>query len=165
MTGRIAPIAALFLCFYIAGACNPRAENPVPNGRPNGASPEVRFRPLTIELEVADHSVAAYQVELKIVSGDTMIVGVEGGSAIGFTEPPYYDSAALSGGRIILAALNPFVSLPTGRHKVAVIHMRESGETPIYELEVITAGDLDGNIVPVTAVLLIDAMQPVAEGY
>ncbi|RLE23295.1 MAG: hypothetical protein DRJ65_12155 [Acidobacteria bacterium] len=137
----------------------------MPNGRPNGASPEVRFRPLTIELEVADHSVAAYQVELKIVSGDTMIVGVEGGSAIGFTEPPYYDSAALSGGRIILAALNPFVSLPTGRHKVAVIHMRESGETPIYELEVITAGDLDGNIVPVTAVLLIDAMQPVAEGY
>jgi hypothetical protein len=103
-----------------------------------------RFRAVAIELEVGDAGLAAYQVELVVKSGDASIVGVEGGTAAGFTAPPYYDPAALYAGRIVLAAFHTQVSLKKGRHRVAVLHLREGGTAPVYEAKVVAAAAPDG---------------------
>jgi hypothetical protein len=105
----------------------------------------VRYAPWAIEIDVGDAPIAAYQVELVVRSGDATIVGVEGGTVDGFREPPYYDAAALAGGRIILAAFNTKVSLSPGRHRVATVHMREAGAAPVYELRLVAAAAPDGS--------------------
>jgi len=105
----------------------------------------VRYEPWAIELEVGDVSIAAYQVELVVRSGDATVVGVEGGTTDGFREPPYYDPQALAGGRIVLAAFNTKVGLSRGRHRVATIHMREAGPAPAYELRLMAAAAPDGS--------------------
>ena len=160
MNRRITLITTLLLCCMGMAAASDAAER---EPTPTPPTPEVRFRPMTIELEIRGEPVAAYQVELRVVSGNATVVGVEGGAATGFTAPPYYDPAALSGGRIIIAAFNPQVSLPPGRHKVAVVHLRESGPTPTYEMSVITAGDRAGHRVEITATLLDDTSRAVGE--
>ena len=114
----------------------------------------VRFRTVAIELVVGDEGLAAYQVELLVRTGDASIVGVEGGTAAGFSAPPYYDPAALYAGRIVLAAFNTKVSLKKGRHRVAVVHLREAGPSPAYALEVVAAAAADGSRVQVRAVLV-----------
>ncbi len=118
-------------------------------------SREVRFRPLHIELEV-EQPVSVWQVELVVVAGDARIVGVEGGTAEGFREPPYYDSAALLGGRIVLAAFNTHVSLPAGRHRVATVHVREEGGSPTYELRLAAAAGPEGAPAAARAVLVME---------
>src|SRR5205085_6970602 len=55
------------------------------------------------------------------------IVGVEG---VG-EKPPYYDPAALQGGRIILANFSTEPALPSGRVLVARVHFQETG-APVY---------------------------------
>jgi hypothetical protein len=164
MTGRIKSLVALLLCITaVAGCGRTGVRNPATAQEPGIDPAEVRFRSLAIELEVGEQEVAGYQIELKTIAGDALIVGVGGGTARGFTDPPTYDPAALAGGRIILAAMNPNLALNMGRHLVAVVHMRESGEEPVYEVEVIAAGDVDGRVVPVTAVLLDDEDHPTME--
>lgn len=116
---------------------------------------EVRFRPLHIELDVSQ-PVSVWQVELVVVSGDARIVGVEGGTAEGFREPPYYDSAALLGGRIVLAAFNTHISLPLGRHRVATVHVREAGPSPTYELRLAAAAGPEGAPAAARAVLVVE---------
>jgi hypothetical protein len=113
-----------------------------------------RFRAVAIELEVGAEGLAAYQVELVVRSGDASIVGVEGGTAAGFTAPPYYDPAALYAGRIVLAAFNTKASLRKGRHRVAVVHLRETGPAPSYAVEVVAAAAADGARVKVRVVLV-----------
>lgn len=88
--------------------------------------PEQEGRFVTVEIYAQiDTPIAAWQVELDC---DAKIVGVEGAS-----EPPYYDPAALQGGRIILAqftipaATEP--SPPAGRVLVARVHLMETGRT------------------------------------
>lgn len=117
---------------------------------------QIRFRSHSIALEVRAEAVAAYQVELTVKSGQAQIVGIEGGDARGFAEPPYYDPAALFGGRIVLAALCPAHPLPPGRHTVARVHMQEIGSPPVYELRVITAGNSASRPMKVTAILIDD---------
>jgi len=97
-----------------------------------------------------------WQVELVVVSGDARIVGVEGGTAEGFREPPYYDSAALLGGRIVLAAFNTHISLPLGRHRVATVHVREAGPSPTYELRLAAAAGPEGAPAAARAVLVVE---------
>ena len=117
---------------------------------------EVRFRPLHIELEVERTPVSVWQVELVVVSGDARIVGVEGGTAEGFREPPYYDSAALLGGRIVLAAFNTHIGLPAGRHRVATVHVREAGPSPTYELRLAAAAGPEGAPAAAKAILVME---------
>jgi len=128
---------------------------------PPADSRPVRFRPLAVELEVGDAPISVWQVDLVVVSGDARIVGVEGGTAEGFREPPYYDSAALLGGRIVLAAFNTHTSLARGRHRVATVHVREAGGPPTYELRLVAAAGPDGAPATAGAVLgLEEGAQP-----
>lgn len=84
--------------------------------------PEQDGRFVTVEIYAQiDAPIAAWQVELDC---DAKIVGVEGAS-----EPPYYDPAALQGGRIILAQFTTEPSPPAGRVLVARVHLMETGRT------------------------------------
>ena len=110
---------------------------------------KVRFAPVHIYLDSAGSPLAAYQFELKATAGTIKIVGVEGGEHSAFGEAPYYDPAALAQDRIIIAAFNTGRDLPTGRTRIATIHLQITGDTePEYELELTIAADPDGQETP-----------------
>jgi len=81
---------------------------------------ETRFVAVEVYAETDGKPLAAWQVEIQT---DAKIVGVEGSK-----ELPYYDPAALEGGRIILAQFTTDPNPPAGRVLVARVHMRESGK-------------------------------------
>ncbi|HVE38262.1 MAG TPA: hypothetical protein VNM14_00155 [Planctomycetota bacterium] len=76
---------------------------------------------------------AAWQIELDCDPSKAKIVGVEGGE-----KPPYYDPAALQGGRIILASFTTEPQPPAGRVLVARVHLQETGKTD-YAVKVMAA--------------------------
>jgi hypothetical protein len=109
----------------------------------------VRFAPLHIYIDSGNKSLAAYQFELKTTAGQIKIVGVEGGSHEAFKEAPYYDPAALTNDRIIIAAFSIGSDLPKGRTRIATIHLQITGEIePQYELKLIVAADADAKEIP-----------------
>ncbi len=108
-------------------------------------SERVTFAPVHIYLDSGSIPLAAYQFEFKAVAGQVEIVGVEGGEHLAFSEPPHYDPAALAGGRIIIAAFNTTDTLPTGKTRIATLHLQITGDTiPEYEIKQLTAADTDG---------------------
>ena len=125
---------------YDGPATEPAVEPPV--------EPGVRFAPLHIYLDSGNRSLAAFQFELKATTGQIEIVGVEGGKHKGFSDPPYYDPAALAKDRIIIAAFNTGKDLPTGRTRIATIHLQITGAEPEYELNLTVAGDRGGKEIP-----------------
>lgn len=139
-------IAVLALALT-AAACSRQPSPPVePLARYTSSATDggVRFAPVEIVLDV-DEPVAAYQVELVVTSGEATIVGVEGGEAPGFRGAPYYDPAALAGGRIVIGAFSTEQILSRGRHRVAAVHLREAGDAPAeYELRLVAAATADG---------------------
>lgn len=107
--------------------------------------PPRAFSTVEIYLDIADRSLAAYQLTLETSRDDTRLVGVEGGAAP-FTEPPRYDPRALRGGRIKLAALCLDDSLRTGRVHVATLHLEHAAERiPRLDISEVVAVDGDGN--------------------
>lgn len=111
--------------------------------------PKMRFAPLHIYLDSGSRSLAAYQFELKAVTGQIKIVGVESGQHPAFKEAPYYDPAALANDRIIIAAFNTGTDLPRGRTRIASIHLQITGDQePEYELSLTVAADSDGEEIP-----------------
>jgi hypothetical protein len=123
-------------------------------GAPSGIAGEespVSFVPCHIYLDSGEHPLAAYQFELKIKRGDVKIVGVEGGEHPAFGDAPYYDPAALSRNRIIIAAFNTAESLPTGRTRIATLHLQVTGEVvPDYESVLTVSADAEGKSIPTT---------------
>ena len=82
-------------------------------------------------------------------AGQIKIVGVEGGEHPAFKDAPYYDPAALMNERIIIAAFNTGADLPTGRTRIATIHLQIIGDAePKYELSLTTAADANGENLP-----------------
>ena len=108
-----------------------------------------RFTVLEIYLETAE-PLAAWQFELREAPGTMRVVGVENGDSDAFGEAPYYDLAAVSAGaadRILVAdySLRPAAELPTGRSRVATVHVRlEGAADPEYVLNLMVAGGTDG---------------------
>jgi len=93
--------------------------------------PEQESRFVTVDLYAQiDSPIAAWQVELDC---DAKIVGVEGP-----LNPPYYDPAALQGGRIILAQFTTEPNPPAGRVVLARVHLMETGRTE-YVARLMTA--------------------------
>ena len=114
---------------------------PEPDPNPENSA----FVPLHIYIDSGDTPLAAYQFELKTVAGRVKIVGVEGGDHPAFSEPPYYDPAALANDRIIIAAFNTGSNLPAGKTRMATLHLLVTGDTaPEYDIELSAAADPDG---------------------
>lgn len=112
------------------------------SARTNGTS---RFAAFDIRIDPHGRPLAAYQFELKDESGLATIVGVEGGEHAALVNPPYYDPAALTGGRIIIASFNTGDALPMTTTRVARVHMQISGnQSPHFEIKLQAAGTTDG---------------------
>lgn len=153
--------AGLWALAFVAGLAGAGCEEPAQlradravRYESAGAPEGVRFKPVEIRLDAGQKRIAAYQVELGVVSGEAEIVGVEGSDLPGFDTAPYYDPAALAGGRIIIAAFSTEHHLPVGANRVATVHMRESGKaTVVYELRVTAAADANGEPIEASAFL------------
>ena len=108
-----------------------------------------RFAAVDIYLD-AGEPLAAWQFELRESSGRMRVVGVENGDSAAFRDAPYYDPAAVTEGtadRIIVAdySMNPVAELPTGRSRVATVHIQLEGSSePDFELSLMAAGGADG---------------------
>jgi hypothetical protein len=122
----------------------------IPAGESRESSEErVRFAPVHVYLDSHDKPLAAYQFELKARTGQIKIVSVEGGEHPAFQEAPYYDPAALMNDRIIIAAFNTGRDLPTGRTRIATIHLQILGAAePEYELKRMAVADDNGQEIP-----------------
>ncbi len=105
--------------FLFAAAGAPHSA-PTPQG-PAAAA----FVALDVFVDTGSQTLAAWQCELTFVTAK--LVGIEGGEPKAFADAPLYDPEALQGGRVILAALADGQQLPTGRVRVARVHVVESG--------------------------------------
>ena len=95
---------------------------------------QVRFVAVDIFADTDGKGLAAWQIELDCDPSRAKIVGVEGAGE----KPPYYDPAALQGGRIILASFSMEPQPPAGRVLVARVHLQETGKTD-YAVKVMAA--------------------------
>lgn len=102
----------------------------------------ISFRSVDVYVD-SDVPLAAYEVEIIVVHGESSIVGVEGGETP-FEEPPYYDPEALTQGRILLGAFDTKAAVPAGRHRVATIHVREVDAPAEYQIRLLAAAGTDG---------------------
>jgi len=140
---KITPIILAGICLIVPVLAQQSEQNY------STAQSGVRFAPLHIYIDSGKSSLAAYQFELKATAGQIKIVGVEGGQHKAFKEAPYYDPAALAKDRIIIAAFNTGRDLPTGRTRIATIHLQIIGDAePQYELKLIVAADADAKEIP-----------------
>gem|GEM_PF-788079 len=114
----------------------------------------VRFAAVDVYIDSGAASLAAWQFELTTGSGDVKIVGVEGGDHPAFKAPPYYDPKALTQDRIIIAAYSTAENLPSGKTRVARIHVQISGEPrPDFGVQIIVAADQAGDTIKTTATI------------
>jgi hypothetical protein len=111
-TGWIILPVLLFLCTMMTSG------QTAPN-----TSGAMRFVPVHVYLDVGSEQLAAYQFELDATTTGATIVGLEGGDHAAFADPPSYDPEALQAGRIIVAAFSLDEDLPTGRTRIATLHL------------------------------------------
>jgi hypothetical protein len=107
-----------------------------------------------IYVDAKDKPLAAYQLEFSITNGNARIVGIEGGEHRAFAEPPFYDPKAMQHERVIIAAFstNAAGELPSGRTRVATIHLQSRGAAePEFALKLHVAADSAGNRIPAEA--------------
>lgn len=114
------------------------------------AEPRFRFDTVEIVLDTKDLPLAAYQLELRAVSGEAKIVGIEGGEHPEFAEPPYYDPEAMQNERVIIGAFSTAdaAALPSGKIRVATIHLQIAGDAPLeFEAQLHVAADSTGRAI------------------
>lgn len=106
-----------------------------------------RFQAVHVYLDARDEPLAAYQLFLRATKGNVQIVGIEGGEPDAFKQPPFYDPKAIQQERVILAAFStrPKTGLPTGKVRVATIHLQVTGDgEPEFETKLQAAANHDG---------------------
>lgn len=116
-----------------------------PDRQPRESGPG--FEAIDVVVDAGAEQLGAYQVEVR-ANGATL-VGVEGGEGA-YAAAPYYDPAALHGGggggageRIVLAAFSTAGQLPSGRVRVARLHVQTDGQAT-YRATVMAAGAAEG---------------------
>lgn len=100
---------------------------------------ESRFVAYDVVVETDGRPLAAWQLEVR---SNAKIVGIEGGEPTSYAKAPYYDPAALEGGRVVLAAFTTEAA-PSGRLRIARIHMLEEGRAE-YAPRLLVAAGPDG---------------------
>jgi len=116
-----------------------------------GAAPPGRFEAVDIFVDTADAPLAAWQFELTAGAGNVEIVGIENGEHPAFARPPYYDREANLQNRIIIAAYSTDAALPTGKTRVARLHLYIQGnDAPDYAVRLDVAAGPDGAEIPAT---------------
>lgn len=118
------------------------------------SQPALRFQAVDLFIDSGEEALAAYQLEFAAMAGNVKVVGVEGGDAEVFKQPPYYDPKAMQRERVIVAAFSgePAAKLPRGKTRVATIHVQIAGEArPEFTLKVQAAGNSAGQRMQVDA--------------
>ncbi len=119
---------------------------------------DARFATIDVYVD-SPEPLAAWQFELSEATGAMAVVGVENGESAAFAGTPHYDLDAVAQGRaerIIVAdySLGESATLPTGRTRIATVHVRLTGaQTPEFELQLIAAGNAAGQAIDAAAVL------------
>jgi len=111
------------------------------------------FRAIEVYVDSGNLPLAAYQVQFSVTNVTARIVGIEGGQHKAFREPPFYDPKAMQGERVIIAAFSTETPghLPSGKTRVATIHIMTIGETrPAFELKLQAAADPAGKRISAT---------------
>jgi hypothetical protein len=105
----------------------------------------VRFVNVDIYVDAGAKSLAAWQLEFLVHAGDVEVVGVEGGEHPAYADPAYYDPEALAADRLVLAAFDTGTDVPTGRTRVATLHLMVRGAAaPEFDVQLVVAADRDG---------------------
>jgi hypothetical protein len=132
------------------------AATPAPGQQPARGNAQVRFQAVDVYVDSGATPLAAYQIDLCFTNGAAKIVGIEGGEHTAFRNPPFYDSKAIQHERVIIAAFStaPAAQLPSGRTRVATIHLEIRAVAPLqFRLKLEAAADAQGNKIPATAAL------------
>lgn len=127
------------------------------------AGTAVTFVPVDVYVDVGGGRLGAYQFEVN--AKDATMVGLEGGDSKVFADAPYYDTAALRGNRIVVAAFSLDENLPTGLTRVARLHMMvegslRAGELPEMTDKLLVATDGQGRTVDAKLTLRLFAPLP-----
>ncbi len=122
-----------------------RDERPTPDGTKGaGAATTSSFGWVDVFIDTGDRPLAAYQFEFTGGPG-VQLVGIEGGDAAAFRDPPRYDprALALAPPRAIVAAFHTGRDLPGGKVRVARLMVRTGPGRPDYRatLQVAAAAD------------------------
>ena len=119
----------------------------------DAATQPVRFAMVDVRIDSKGKPLAAYQVEF-IAPSHVKLAGIEGGDHVSFKDPPYYDPAAMSNSRVILAAFSTGSDLPKASFRAARLHVQIAGEqTPDWKVKLIVASDREGESIPATVTL------------
>ncbi len=142
-------LALLVVAFAIASALLGLSSSRSASETSSSTSVEAgdeRFAAYDVWIDSGSAPLAAWQVEVVAPAGSVKLVGVEGGDAGAFATPPYYDPRALAHGeRIVLAAFDTGSALPSGRTRVARLHVMVHGpDEPRFEARIVAAADAEG---------------------
>lgn len=108
-----------------------------------------RFEAIDVFVDSGKQRLAAWQLEVRSTANDVQIVGIEGGEHPAFAEPPYYDKRAMNNNRVIIAAFSTGDNLPSGRSRVARIHVQVRGSgARTWLSELTTSATMDGTRIP-----------------
>jgi hypothetical protein len=113
-----------------------------------------RFQAVDVFVDSQGQPLAAYQLELSFTNAGAKIVGIEGGEHPAFAEAPFYDPQAMQHERVIIAAFstNARTDLPSGRTRVATIHVQTAGAGEVkVDLKLRVAAGSEGNRIPAEA--------------
>ena len=112
---------------------------------------DVRFEAVDLIVDSGEIPLAAWQLEIRSRSAGVGIVGIEGGDHEAFQNPPYYDPRALNNDRVILAAFSTADELPSGRSRIARLHLQLEGAGPReFEIQINVTATVDGELIPAT---------------
>ena len=141
MRRTAAIVLAALACVAALALSHGRAQS-LPATEP--ATSSTRFEAVDVLIDPGGTPLAAYQLEFVADADRVKLVGVEGGDHAAFRDPPYYDPAALSRSRVILAALSTDSNLPNGKTRVARLHLQIDGVgEPSFEAKVMVAASAD----------------------
>lgn len=142
---KVAPRLALLLGLLVA----------TPGAGTVGAQSVERFVVVDVFIDAGAVPLAAYQAEIMATpaqGASARLAGVEGGEPAAFRAAPYYDPAALRGGRVVLGAFSVAApdQLPRGPARVASLHWHVLGPgLPQFQVKPVTAATSNGQPVPI----------------
>lgn len=138
---------SLALILSLSGADRPAAPAEEANS-PSVAEQSVRFGAVDVFVDPQGQPLAAYQIEIDAEPLGVELVGIQGGDAAAFRDPPYYDPRALMGGRIVIAAFNLGKDLPSQKTRVATLMVRIPADArPKYLARLQVAASSDARLI------------------
>ena len=161
---RRVAVAILMLLLASFGQAQQQQQQQQPVSTTASTTPsasDVRFQTVDVTVDPKDQPLAAYQLEFVADAARVKLVGVEGGDHAAFREPPYYDPAALSRHRVILAAFSTSADLPRSATRVARLHVQISGDgQPEWSAKLIVASSATSDSIPADVRLSAEGAKP-----